>query len=192
VLVSGGEGTASFNPDGSLAAFASSDGLPLSFDPASGATNPVTIDIQASSAGALAGLTQYAAPSQVLIAGQDGHASGVLDSINIDEKGVVHALFTNGTQRAMAQIVLARFVNATGLQRIRENAYAATENSGIALVVSPDGSGGRIASGVVEMSNVDLAKEFTSLIIAQRGFQANARSITTSDEMLSELVNIKR
>lgn len=192
VLVSGGSGTATFNADGTLASFASSDGLPLAFDPANGATNPVSITIDPGAEGALAGLTQFAAPSEVLIAGQDGHASGVLDSVNVDDRGVVNALFTNGTQRAVAQIVLARFVNPSGLLRLRDNAYATSSNSGIALVVAPGSSAGKIASGVVEMSNVDLAKEFTSLIIAQRGFQANARSITTSDEMLSELVNLKR
>lgn len=191
-LIAGGEGTASFNPDGTLASFTSSDGQPLTFDPGSGATNPVSVTIDAGEAGALAGLTQFAAPSEILLAGQDGHASGVLDSVNIDDKGVVNAVFTNGTQRAVAQIVLARFVNPSGLLRLRDNAYATSANSGVALVVSPGSSGGSIASGVLEMSNVDLAKEFTGLIIAQRGFQANARTITTSDEMLSELVNLKR
>ncbi|MFN0150874.1 MAG: flagellar hook-basal body complex protein [bacterium] len=192
VLVSGGTGTATFGTDGTLVSFASSDGLPLAFDPANGATNPVSITIDAGAEGALAGLTQFAAPSEVLIAGQNGYASGVLDSINIDDDGVVNALFTNGTQRSVAQIVLARFVNPSGLSRLRDNAYAASSNSGLALVVAPGSSGGKITSGVIEMSNVDLAREFTSLIIAQRGFQANARSITTSDEMLSELVNLKR
>jgi flagellar hook protein FlgE len=191
-LLAGSTGTATFNPDGTLGSFASSDGSPLTFDPGTGATSPVAVTLDAMGDGPLSGLTQFAAPSEVLLAGQDGNASGVLESVVIDDRGVVNALFTNGTSRSVAQIVLAKFANPAGLLKGRENTFASSANSGVALLVNPGSSAGTLASGVVEMSNVDLAKEFTSLIVAQRGFQANARTISTSDEMLTELVNLKR
>lgn len=191
-ITSGGSGTATFNPDGTLASFASSDGSPLTFDPASGATNPVSVQLDAAGTGPLTGLTQFAAPSEVFLTGQDGFASGVLESVTIDDKGVVMGLFTNGTSRAVAQIVLARFANPGGLLKTRENEWLTSANSGNPLIVNPGSSGGTLTSGALEMSNVDLGQEFTNLIIAQRGFQASARTITTGDEMLSELVNLKR
>ncbi len=191
-LVSGGSGIATFNPDGTLASFVSSDGSPLTIDPGTGATNPVAVTLDAAGTGPLTGFTQFAAPSEVFLTGQDGYASGVLESVTVDDRGVVTGLFSNGTSRAVAQIVLARFANAAGLLKARENTYVTSANSGNALIVNPGSSGGTLASGALEMSNVDLGQEFTNLIIAQRGFQANARTITTGDEMLTELVNLKR
>jgi flagellar hook protein FlgE len=88
--------------------------------------------------------------------------------------------------------VLAKFANPGGMTKSRDNAFLASANSGTPLIVNPGSAAGTIVSGAVEMSNVDLGQEFTNLIIAQRGFQANARTISTGDEMLAELVNLKR
>ena len=102
-------------------------------------------------------------------------------------------LFSNGEQQAIGRIALATFVNPGGLEKAGSSAYRATFNSGGAeLGTAGTGSLGSLTSGALEMSNVDLSQEFTNLIVAQRGFQANARIITTSDEVLQELTNLKR
>jgi len=191
-IVSGGSGTATFNTDGTLETFASSAGGPLTIDPGTGAASPVSMTLDAAGGGALAGLTQFAAQGEVLLTGQDGYASGVLESVAVDDRGIVNGVFTNGTTRSLAQIVLAKFTNPGGLLKTRDNAFVASTNSGAALIVNPGSAAGTVVSGAVEMSNVDLGQEFTNLIIAQRGFQANARTISTGDEMLAEVVNLKR
>ncbi len=118
---------------------------------------------------------------------------GVLESFDIDVSGTVTGFFSNGLNQAIGQVALARFVNNQGLEKVGETMFDATSNSGIAEVVVPASPGlGSVAAGFLEMSNVDLANEFTSMIIAQRGFQANAKTITTSDQMLQELMNLKR
>jgi flagellar hook protein FlgE len=119
---------------------------------------------------------------------------GTLESIAIGADGVIMGDFTNGTSRALAQLALADFSNPMGLMRDGGNGWLTTPNSGEPVIRRP-GVGsevGAISAGTLEMSNVDIAQEFTSMIVAQRGFQANARTITTSDEMLVELVNLKR
>ena len=110
-----------------------------------------------------------------------------------DAQGKVVAQFTNGQTRALAQIVLNRFTNPDGLVNNGENHFIETVESGAPVSGAPTVNGlGRILSGTVEQSNVDLGKEFVDMIITQRAFQANSRAITTSDEMLQELVNLKR
>ena len=119
---------------------------------------------------------------------------GTLESISIDSDGVITGDFTNGTSRALAQLALASFKNPMGLMRDGGSGWLGTPNSGDPVIRRP-GAGsevGAISAGTLEMSNVDVAQEFTNMIVAQRGFQANARTITTSDEMLVELVNLKR
>ncbi|HWH33217.1 MAG TPA: flagellar hook-basal body complex protein, partial [Egibacteraceae bacterium] len=107
--------------------------------------------------------------------------------------GTITGRFSNGQTKLLGAVAIATFNNPGGLQKYGENLYSATLNSGQALVGLPgDGDAGVIAPGSLEMSNVDLAQEFTNLIIAQRGFQANARSISSSDEMLADIVNLKR
>ena len=115
-------------------------------------------------------------------------------SITIDAAGVVTAVDTAGVATAIGTIGLAKFSNAAGLERMGGNMWRASNNSGPAVNGAPGGPGGhgQVVPGALEMSNVDLALEFTNMIIAQRGFQANGRAITTSDEMLAELVNLKR
>lgn len=123
----------------------------------------------------------------------DGNSSGKIEGYAIDDKGVVVGIFTNGERKALGQLMLAKFDNSMGLQKIGGNFFVDTRNSGEPQYGKAANSGyGAIAPGTLEMSNVDLSMEFTEMITTQRGFQANSRIITTSDEMLQELVNMKR
>ncbi|MFL6060784.1 MAG: flagellar hook-basal body complex protein [Marmoricola sp.] len=116
-----------------------------------------------------------------------------LTSYNIGSDGKVTGIFDDGVQRDLAQIAIADFNNPMGLEKVGETSYRESANSGTATVATPGvGRNGTIVGGSLEMSNVDLAAEFTNLILAQRGFQASSRVITTSDQVLEDLVNIKR
>jgi flagellar hook protein FlgE len=182
-------GTVSFDVDGTLIA---PETVAFEFTPAGfGASQP--IDINFGVAGTFDGLSQFASPSTAVLREQNGYTMGLLERISIDQTGTIVGAFTNGTTLTLAQIVLADFNNPSGLIRTGDNMYELSPNSGAAVLGYPgDGSQSLITSGALEMSNVDLAQEFTNMITAQRGFQSNARVITTSDEMLQELVNLKR
>ena len=114
--------------------------------------------------------------------------------ISIDNNGLITGTYDNGNTETLGQIAVAQFANASALEKVGENCYRTTLNSGefdgIGVEISADGSS--MTSGELEMSNVDLSTEFTQMIITQRGFQANSRIITTSDTLLEELVNLKR
>ncbi|TFD68326.1 flagellar hook protein FlgE [Cryobacterium gelidum] len=132
---------------------------------------------------------------QTTVAGatDDGNEAGTLNSYTLGADGTLVGLFSNGQQQAIGRIALATFVNPGGLEKAGSSAYRATFNSGGAELGTAGAAGlGSLTSGALEMSNVDLSQEFTNLIVAQRGFQANARIITTSDEVLQELTNLKR
>jgi len=138
-------------------------------------------------------LTQYAAEMDAKPYAMDGNSSGTIESYTVDAKGVVYGVFSNGERKALAQLVLAKFDNPMGLQKMGSNLFINSRNSGEPQYGVADSSGfGSIISGSLEMSNVDLAYEFTEMITTQRGFQANSRIITVADEMLQELVNMKR
>ena len=138
-------------------------------------------------------LTGFAALTTVSVSKQDGSAAGTLQSYTLGQDGTLVGSFSNGASQAIARVVLATFTNPGGLEKAGGSSYKATFNSGNAEIGAPgSGSIGSITSGALEMSNVDLSQEFTNLIVAQRGFQANARIITTSDEVLQELTNLKR
>ena len=124
---------------------------------------------------------------------QNGYASGTLQSFSIGTDGSINGTFSNGRSQSLGMMRLATFANAAGLSKVGSNLFRESSNSGVANVGNA-GTGGRgtLAPGSLEGSNVDLADEFTKLIVAQRGFQANARVITTSDEVLQEAVNLKR
>ena len=116
-----------------------------------------------------------------------------LTSYTVGSDGIVRALFSDGVQRDVAQIAIADFANPMGLEKVGETAFRASASTGAAQIGVPgQGARGVIKAGAVEMSNVDLSAEFTNLILAQRGFQASSRVITTSDSVLEELVNIQR
>ena len=138
-------------------------------------------------------LTQNNGESTFKAAESDGHIFGTLNSISIDSMGRVVGLYSNGKARIDAVIAVSRFNNAAGLSKLGDNLFQTTANSGDPII-GLAGTDGRavINPGALEMSNVDLAGEFTDMIITQRGFQANSRIITTSDELLQELVNLKR
>jgi len=141
----------------------------------------------------LSNLEGYAGITSVAGAASDGKAAGTLNSYTLSANGTLVGLFSNGEQLAIGRIALANFVNPGGLEKAGGSAYRATFNSGAPTVGTADTVGlGSLSSGALEMSNVDLSQEFTNLIVAQRGFQANARIITTSDEVLQELTNLKR
>lgn len=138
-------------------------------------------------------LTQYNALSDVTGVKLDGNSAGSIDSFNISSAGEVVATFTNGERETLATLGLALFDNPPGLQKMGSNLFIDTPNSGDPRIGTPGvGSFGALVPGALEMSNVDLSQQFTEMITTQRGFQANSRVITTTDEMLQELVNLKR
>lgn len=141
----------------------------------------------------LSKITQFANESDVSATSIEGYKQGSLNDFAIDANGVITGYFTNGVERTVGQVALANFKNPAGLEKTGNNLYRVTPNSGEPMIGTP-GTGGRGAlnPGSLEMSNVDLSREFTDMITTQRGFQANSRIITTSDEMLQEVVNMKR
>lgn len=166
----------------------------IKFTPKDGASDvTVLLDPRGGAIGGTNGLTQFAGQSNAVLRDQNGYASGTLQNFTIDRTGTIVGAFTNGTTVNLAQITLADFNNPGGLLRVGDNMYSVSGNSGSAVLgFALEGAQSEITSGALEMSNVDLAQEFTSMIIAQRGFQANGRVITTSDQMLEELVQLKR
>jgi flagellar hook protein FlgE len=145
----------------------------------------ITVDLSA--------LTGFSDVSTLALSGQDGRPAGTLSSYALTEDGSLMGTFSNGESKVLARLSLAAFTNPGGLEKAGSSQFRPTANSGAANVgqAGADGLGG-IISGALEMSNVDLSQEFTNLIVAQRGFQANARIITTSDVVLQELTNLKR
>jgi len=121
-----------------------------------------------------------------------GWAVGTLSSVSVGADGRITGSYTNGQTKLLGQIASAIFSNASGLEKTGDNLYVATMNSGEPVIGDVTANGGSYASGELEMSNVDLSQEFTSMITTQRGFQANSRIITVSDTMLEELINLKR
>lgn len=139
------------------------------------------------------GLTQYGNDSTVKASAPDGNTSGNIESFSVSKSGEIVAVYTNGENKVLSQIALAKFDNPGGLIKEGSNLFKDTRNSGEAQYGTAGGSGyGQMLGGAVEMSNVDLSNEFTDMITTQRGFQANSRIITTSDEMLQELMSLKR
>jgi flagellar hook protein FlgE len=184
---------------------------PVTFDPATGLPSTTSIPLTAANLSLGGGqftedaaiglgepddpdgLVQFAGEPTMSALSQDGAEIGFLRSFTIDGSGVVSGMFSNGLRRNLGQIALATFNNPAGLQRAGDTSFTATVNSGEPQIgAAGTGNLGSIAGGAVEMSNVDLAAEFTNMIAAQRGFQANSRVISASDEILQDLVNLKR
>ena len=141
----------------------------------------------------LDGITQFASPTGATFLSQDGYPAGSLTSMTVDSQGQLVGAFSNGRSRIIGQVAVGNFTAEEGLSRKGGNLFAETQSSG-AVVVGQPGSGGRasISSGVLEQSNVDMGQEFIRLIAAQRGFQANSKTITTADQLLAELMTLKR
>ena len=190
----GNTGYVIFGSDGSLDRFDYDGGATtFSFDPHTGADVPVTIALDFGTSNMINGLSQFAANSTVIGKDQDGYTQGVLDSVTINNSGKIVGLYNNGTSKTIAQLVLAAFNNPSGLMRVGNNSYTLSGNSGLPAIGFALGSiNAEITPGAVEMGNVDIAEEFTEMIIAQRSFQACARTITTADELMTEAVNLKR
>lgn len=179
--------TLTFGPDGTLNAPATPP--TITFDPPGAQPISITVDLGSG----VNGITAFAGTNTAVLRDQNGYTAGQLQSFSIDRAGTITGAFTNGTSVVLGQIVLADFNNPAGLLRVGDNMYEVSGNSGGAVLgYALEGSRSTLVSGALEMSNVDLAQEFTSMIIAQRGFQANSRVITNSDEMLQEVVNLKR
>lgn len=176
-----GTGTIVFNDAGGL----DTGGLAnVSFNPEGAQTMNIELDFSS--------LTQYGDESGV-VTYQNGHTSGVFEGSSIDANGFLIANYSNGMSKQLAKIAMARFDNPAGLIKAGDSLFESSSNSGIAQIGSAGIKGiGYLIPGALEMSNVDIAKEFTQMIITQRGLQANSRVITTSDEIFQELVNLKR
>jgi flagellar hook protein FlgE len=165
---------------------------PFEIEPANGEWDgPIVLNPGA--AGGTNSISQFSGPMGVQARSQDGYAMGSLQSFSIGKDGVVNGVFSNGRNRPIGQIALGAFSNPVGLEKVGDSMWRSTVNSGLAQIGTAGSSGrGVIQGSTLEMSNVDLAREFTNLIVAQRGFQANSRVITASDELLQDLVNLKR
>lgn len=190
------EKTLEFDADGKCTFDPTNDtfeitGLPTDY---SSFADPLTIDPT--------GLTMYADEGSTTVEGTAGDSNGLgagnpagtISGYEVGSDGKIIGLYSNGETKVLGQLAIATFANPTGLQKLGNNLFTTTSNSGEFDGIGTDvtSAGGSFNSGVLEMSNVDLSTEFTEMITTQRGFQANSRIITASDEMLQELVNLKR
>jgi len=184
-------GTITFNADGTLdPANISPNNPQLTFVPKGGA-NIAVLDLNFGSG--FAGVTQTSSSSVVSALYQDGAASASLSNINIDQYGNIQGIFTNGNSRTLAQLMVATFPNLNGLISVGDNMFTAYANSGDPRIGQlGEETSTTVQSGALEQSNVDLSEEFTRMIVSQRGFQANARVITTADNLLQEITNLIR
>ncbi len=158
-----------------------------------GDPNVRQISLNMGDSGILSGVTQYSSTSTTKAVEQDGYAMGYMESFNIDNSGIITGVYSNGVKQPVGQLSLAVFTNPQGLTSIGENLFEVSNNSGMANVGAAAQAGrGKIVAGTLEMSNVDLSDQFTDMIVTQRGFQANSKTITTSDQMLQELMTLKR
>lgn len=185
--------TITFNSDGSLelgSAASLFDDLELSW---SNDAKAELISLELGGDNKFDGLTQFGSTSALLSSTIDGGMLGTVASVKISEKGVVSAVFDDGTSRAIYQLPLATFQNPDGLTRISGNAYIVSEQSGNVAINEPGTvGGGTISASMLEASNVDLAAEFSNMILFQRAYSASSKIITTVDDMLQEVSNLKR
>jgi flagellar hook protein FlgE len=152
-----------------------------------GATADISINAD------LTAMTQLVGETSAQCISQDGLPVGALQSFSIDEKGIITGIYSNGMAEKLAQVALAGFTNPGGTSKLGGNLYVPSPNSGSPIIKPPNvGANGTLAAGFVEMSNVDLAQEFANLIVTQRSFQANSRVVTTADEMLQDVLTLKR
>jgi flagellar hook protein FlgE len=186
-----GNGSLTYDPDGRL--LTPEDPTSITITPVSGARQ-LNLIMNFGTVGEFSGVTgsdNTSTDSIVKMKSRDGSAAGTLLGVAFDETGNVRGTFSNGALQTLAQVMLAEFANPGGLMRTGDNMYQLSANSGTEILVQP-GDTSTLSAGAIEQSNVDLADEFTKMITAQRGFQASARVISTSDEFLQEVVNLKR
>jgi flagellar hook protein FlgE len=188
--LSGATGSIVFNGTGAVSSGATGT-LGVTYAAGAGVTSPQNVTLDFGSASNLAPLTGYASASTASLATQNGYPAGALTSFNIGADGSIVGLYDNGRSSTLGQIQLASFTNPSGLVHEGQNLWSESVNSGAPGLGAP-GTGGRgsLLPGAIESSNVDLAREFTELITAQRGFEASARIINVGDEILQTVVNI--
>lgn len=190
-----GNGTLTFNTEGLLDGFTPAPPM-VGFDPGGGAAVlNIELDLGWSPGDPPSpnALTQYAKATSAAGIYQDGYPSGELQGVTISEDGIISGFFSNGKNRPLAQIAVASFNNPGGLLKEGGNTYVGTINSGLPNIGTfGTGNRGTVTVGALEMSNVDLAQEFSNLISAQRGFQANTRIIATVDQVMTDVVALKR
>jgi len=182
-------GSISFNSDGSLATFTPRN---LTYTANNGSTANQNIEIDFGTLGQFDGITSFDKDSSTSGISQDGYAGGDINGLSVDETGTIIGSFTNGRSFALAQVSMATFTNNGGLESDGGNCYVQTSNSGDPIVgQASTGGKGTIQASSLEMSNVDLSRSLTQLIVIQRGYQANSKTITTADEMLNTLLQLK-
>ncbi|GAX59805.1 flagellar hook protein [Candidatus Scalindua japonica] len=178
-----------FNNDGSYSSITGTSTITITYPD----NTTQTVNLELGTPNTLDGLTQFGSASSAASIDQDGHEEGFFSTTTVNQDGNVVALFTNGKTKNVGQLQLATFSNPSGLSTEGNNLLSPTLASGAAVLkTAQSGRVGSILSGVLESSNVDIAEEFTKLIVSQRSFQANSRTITTTDEIMQELVNIVR
>lgn len=183
-------GTARFNANGSLASFHPAT---ITFSANNGSQSGQNISLNFGLGTDFNGLTSFDKDSSTESISQDGYTGGTLNGIKIDETGTIIGSFSNGQSFGLAKVALATFTNNEGLQSEGGNVFSQTANSGEAVIgAAGTGDKGTIAASKLEASNVDLSRVLTDLIVIQRGFQANSKTITTSDEMLNTLLQLKQ
>ncbi|MHB8578609.1 MAG: flagellar hook protein FlgE [Ignavibacteriaceae bacterium] len=191
-------GSMTFDPNGQIQSITQGGvtvpGIPpvpqITYSPGNGAeTEPMNLNFGSGTAG----ITQTSLTSQVAALSQDGSPSATLTNLNIDQYGNVVGVFSNGNSRTLAQVMVATFTNPNGLVSAGSNMYSVAANSGTPRIDTPgENSATTIQSGALEQSNVDLSQEFTNMIVSQRGFEANAKVVTTSDTLLQDITNLIR
>ena len=183
-----GTGTISYAADGKLASHTPA-ALTINFQGA----QPQTIGINLGTVGALDGMSSFAIGSAINTQTQDGARVGELQGVEVDAQGTMRGIYSNGQKLDVGMMALAKFASNDGLSRVGNGAWASTDRSGEAAIgMARTGGRGMINAGSLEQSNVDLAQQFVDLISHQRAFQANSKTITTADDMLQEIVNLKR
>lgn len=191
-----GTGTLNFTTGGALNSVTTTTPITLNFGGGATAGQTVALNFGTSIAAGgtgLDGMTQFAGATNVSSQSQDGYASGNFTGVSVDGQGVVTGLYTNGQKIPMAQLAVASFQDDQGLGRAGQNLWIETRDSGTAAMgTAGTGNRGAVSSGALESSNVDLATEFVGLIQHQRSFTANSKTITTADQMMQDLLNIKQ
>ncbi len=188
-------GTILFKPDGTIDQIKQGNTLvsslpEIQFTPESGAD---AMKVKLDFGSGTNGITQTSLGSQVQALSQDGSSAASLANLNVDQYGNIVGIFTNGSSQTLAQVMVATFTNLNGLTSIGDNMYQVSANAGDPRISTPGTeSSTTIQSGALEQSNVDLTEEFTKMIVSQRGFQANARVVTTADALLQEITNLIR
>ena len=192
-IVSGGNGTVEFDSNGNLIndsfSFNEEGISKLSLN---NGTSTYSVNLDIDGHNGTSGLSANGSMSTLSVNDQDGRAPGNFENMFIENSGQVIAQFTNGDKRTIAQIAMANFTNPTGLEKAGGNSYLATSSSGEVKIDSALNLNSSVVSGALEMSNVDLAHEFTDMIISQRGFQASTKVVSTTDQILEEAINLKR